>query len=152
MNGVGSKRLPISFQRVSHPRAYLRDSYPLPLVSYVTRQLTNCQFYRNLWDLAASQLSEKNKACINFSPAFKLDDLLAAVDDRKHDCQQNQWTVERGPGRNAIVLRDVLTKIATWIEKFVACGDCAVQYDPGHAALPWAAVRFLLKVVSYSQL
>ena len=108
----------------------------------------NYQCYRNLWNLAASQLSEKNKACINSSSPTKLDDLLAAVDDRKHECQQNQWTVDRGPGRNPIVLRDVFTKIATWIEKFVACGDCAVQYDPGHAALPWAAVRFLLKVES----
>ena len=24
----------------------------------------------------------------------------------------------------------------------------AVQYDPGHAELPWALVRFLLKVLS----
>ena len=99
-----------------------------------------------MWDLAASQLSDKNKACINFSSTAKLDDLLAAVIDRKLECQQKQWTVERGPERNAIVLRDVFTKIATWIEKFVECGDCAVQYDSGHAALPWAAVRFLLKV------
>ena len=102
--------------------------------------------YRNLWDLAASQLSDKNKACINFSSTTKLDDLLAAVNDKKRECQEKQWTVERGRERNAIVLRDVFTKIATWVEKFVACGDSAVQYDPGHAALPWAAVRFLLKV------
>lgn len=26
-------------------------------------------------------------------------------------------------------------------------GDVAVSYDPGHAALPWALVRFLLKVL-----
>ena len=25
-------------------------------------------------------------------------------------------------------------------------GDMAVQYDPVHAALPWALIRFLLKV------
>lgn len=25
-------------------------------------------------------------------------------------------------------------------------GDTIVQYDPGHAALPWAAVRFVLQV------
>ena len=80
-----------------------------------------------------------------------MDDLLAAVIDRKRDCQEKKWTVERGRERNAIVLRDVFTKIATWVEKFVECGDCAVQYDPGHAALPWAAVRFLLKVETYGE-
>ena len=106
----------------------------------------NFQYHRNLWDLAASQLSDKYKACINFSSTVKLDDLLVAVKDKKEECQKKQWTLERGPGRNPIVLRDVFTKIATWIEKFVECGDCVVQYDPGHAALPWAAVRFLLMV------
>ena len=33
-----------------------------------------------------------------------------------------------------------------WIRKFVEVGDIAIQYDPGHAALPWAAIRFLLQV------
>lgn len=32
------------------------------------------------------------------------------------------------------------------MEKFKGVGDVAVQYDPGHAALPWAAIRFLLQV------
>lgn len=26
-----------------------------------------------------------------------------------------------------------------------AVGDALMQYDPGHAALPWAAIRFLLQ-------
>ena len=45
-----------------------------------------------------------------------------------------------------IVLRDVLEKIIRWLNYFKAVGDAAVQYDPGHAALPWAGVRFLLQV------
>ncbi len=114
----------------------------------MTRPLTELSCYRNLWDFAASHLSDKDKACIDFTSTAKLDELLAAVHNKKHECQQKQWTVERGPERTAIVLRDVFTKIATWVEKFVECGDCAAQYDPGHAALPWAAVRFLLKVES----
>ena len=146
MNGVSSNSLPISSQRVSRPRARSLGSSQLSLLSYMTRWLTKPLCNRNLWNLAASQLSDRNKACIDFRSTAKLDDLLAAVDDKKRECQRKQWTVERSPGRNAIVLRDVFTKIATWIEKFVACGDCVVQYDPGHAALPWAAVRFLLKV------
>ncbi|KAL9634405.1 MAG: hypothetical protein Q9164_004107 [Protoblastenia rupestris] len=36
-------------------------------------------------------------------------------------------------------------KIAKWIQKFISVGDVAMQYDPTHAALPWAAVRFVLQ-------
>jgi hypothetical protein len=39
-----------------------------------------------------------------------------------------------------------MDKIITWIDKFIRIGDCAVQYDPIHAALPWAGVRALLQV------
>lgn len=43
------------------------------------------------------------------------------------------------------VLHDVLDKIAMWTQKSVECGDIAMQRDPGHAALPCAAIRFMLK-------
>ncbi|MCJ1224751.1 hypothetical protein MMC12_001396, partial [Toensbergia leucococca] len=33
-----------------------------------------------------------------------------------------------------------------WIDIFKQVGDSAVQYDPVHAALPWAGVRFLLQI------
>lgn len=35
-----------------------------------------------------------------------------------------------------------------WVNKFKEVVDVAIQYDPVHAALPWAAVRFLLQVKS----
>jgi len=45
-----------------------------------------------------------------------------------------------------IVMRDVGMKILRWLDRFKQIGDIIVQYDPGHAALPWAGFRFLLKV------
>ena len=45
-----------------------------------------------------------------------------------------------------VVLRDVGIKILRWVDKFKQIGDIIVQYDPGHAALPWAGFRFLLQV------
>jgi len=45
-----------------------------------------------------------------------------------------------------IVMRDIGMKILHWIDRFKQIGDIIVQYDPGHAALPWAGFRFLLKV------
>lgn len=95
---------------------------------------------RNLWDIAALRLSEKEKTHIDLNASAKLDGLLSAVKSRMQECEQRQWTIKE------VVLRDVFAKIAKWIEKFIEIGDVAVQYDPGHAALPWAALRFLLKV------
>ena len=45
-----------------------------------------------------------------------------------------------------VVLRDVGMKILRWIDKFKQIGDIIIQFDPVHAALPWAGFRFLLQV------
>lgn len=68
--------------------------------------------------------------------------MLSSVNDKRRECEAKRWAVKH------VVLRDLFKKIAVWIEKFVAVGDVAVASDPGHAALPWAAVRFLLIVCS----
>ena len=44
------------------------------------------------------------------------------------------------------MLRDVAEKIVHWVNKFKEIGDVAVNFDPVHASLPWAGVRFLLEV------
>ena len=50
------------------------------------------------------------------------------------------------PNGESFFVRDVLEQVSRWVKKFVEVGDAAVQYDPGHAALPWAAVRLILQV------
>lgn len=47
---------------------------------------------------------------------------------------------------DSVHLYDVFEKIVKWVEKIKEVGDVAEQYDPGHAALAWAAIRFLLQV------
>ena len=44
-----------------------------------------------------------------------------------------------------VIVRDVLEKIVRWVDRFKEIGDTAVQYNPEVAALPWAAVRFVLQ-------
>ncbi|KAI5811981.1 hypothetical protein BZA77DRAFT_376448 [Pyronema omphalodes] len=39
-----------------------------------------------------------------------------------------------------------IDKLLNWLDKFKEIGDIVVQYDPAHAALPWAAFRFILKI------
>jgi len=91
-------------------------------------------------------LKDKDKACIDLTSPAKLDDLLRVVEEKKAECTKKQWRIPRGHGKETVVLRDIFAKIATWVQKFVQIGDTIMQYDPGHAALPWAAVRFLLQV------
>lgn len=59
-------------------------------------------------------------------------------------CDQEKWKFN--VGGKVINLRDRAEKILEWVDKFKQIGDIAIQYDPVHAALPWAGIRFLLQV------
>ena len=101
---------------------------------------------RDPWEDAALSLSHKDKTSIALSgPAPNLDEVLNCVDDAKREFRRKQWRIHSGANKEAIFLRDIYDKIAVWIQRFVDMVDVAVQYDPGHAALPWASIRFLLK-------
>ncbi|QLI65362.1 uncharacterized protein G6M90_00g001560 [Metarhizium brunneum] len=77
-------------------------------------------------------------------PLGILQDVLAETLKKKEDCLRKRGKVKI-QGRE-IVIRDVLNKLSACITKFISIGDIIVQYDPVHAALPWAAVRFVLQV------
>ena len=78
------------------------------------------------------------------TPNLDIEELLVAVREKREICLENQWEFEfRG---RAVNLRDQADKIITWLAKFKEVGDMAIQKDPGHAALPWAGIRFLLQV------
>jgi len=102
----------------------------------------------DLWALAAAQLNDDDRRNIDFSHPDKLKalaDLHSLVETSKQKCIKNRWKYTRKSGET-VILRDVFDKIIRWIDIFKHVGDLAVQYDPVHAALPWAAIRFLLQV------
>ena len=68
----------------------------------------------------------------------------ATVESRLAECISKQWEITKENGER-LKVRSYLEKTIVWFQKFKAAGDTAIQYDPGHAALPWAAVRFLLQ-------
>jgi hypothetical protein len=73
-----------------------------------------------------------------------LEQLCRAAARKKAECDARRWRfVLRG---RTYILRDVADKVIVWANLFKQVGDVAVQHDPGHASLPWAAVRFLLEV------
>lgn len=138
--------------------SYKRSGYARPRVSEafsVTQQpglaISSTHAYSlsvlisNLWVLAASRLRDKDKEYIGFDSPIKPQDLLNAVQEKQNEFTGKQWGFRRD-SNNTIKVPDILAKITKWIERFIEVGDVAIQYDPGHAALPWAAVRFILKV------
>ena len=45
-----------------------------------------------------------------------------------------------------INVREQFDELVFWIQKFIAIGDAIETSDPGHAALPWVALHFILHV------
>ena len=103
----------------------------------------------DLWVAALNQLSEEDRKLVDFDGQLKLDilsDLGQLVSNAKENSIKERWRFHRPGDGQTVILRDLFSKIAVWIDRFKEVGDIVVQYDPVHAALPWAGVRFLLQV------
>ncbi|RYP43836.1 hypothetical protein DL768_009643 [Monosporascus sp. mg162] len=100
------------------------------------------------WALAVAQLHDEDRRNIDFGRPDKLNalaDLHALTEKSKQECIKKRWKYTRKSGET-VILRDVFDKIVRWIDIFKQVGDVAVQYDPVHAALPWAGIRFVLQI------
>ncbi len=102
------------------------------------------------WRKALDRLDPDLKTTLKSVATRKVDvvsAVLRAADDKRQLCVRKQWRFT-APNGKVIVVRDVLEKVVSWINRYKAIGDVASQYDPVDAALPWAAFRFLLNVAS----
>lgn len=101
----------------------------------------------DLWQKALYTLDESVKKNLSYNKHNKSKMVGIAIkvaQEKKELCIERQWKYTRTNGK-VIILRDVVEKIIAWLEKFKTIGDPAMQYDVLHAALPWAAVRFVLR-------
>jgi hypothetical protein len=73
-----------------------------------------------------------------------IEELLGLTRNVQDECKAKSFKF-RIRGKD-IILRDIAGKIIFWLSKFKEVGDVAVNFDPMHASLPWAGVRFLLQV------
>ncbi|MCJ1397809.1 hypothetical protein MMC11_001005 [Xylographa trunciseda] len=109
---------------------------------------TNKRSGNSCLEKALESLSEVDRAMVlNCNADSKLDllkELHTIVEVRREDCLSKGLKLDFGGRR--ILLRDVTEKIIIWIQKFKEIGDIAINFDPVHAALPWAGVRFLLQI------
>jgi hypothetical protein len=103
----------------------------------------------DLWKTAVATLSEQEKTALDLDCTDRLQAIaesLKLTNDTRNKCNERAWRFRRRSGEE-VVARDVLAKVSRWINHFKAVGDTVVQYDPAHAALPWAGVRFVLQVL-----
>ena len=101
---------------------------------------------RQLWAEAAD-LTRGDTSGMNHSSTgnhVTIEDVHAAVQEKLDECTRKRWKYIRSDGQK-VVLWDVVNKIVIWVNKFKEVGDVVIQYDAGHAALPWDAIRFLIQ-------
>lgn len=93
-------------------------------------------------------MSDEDQAKLDFGVLDRrslLQDLHQILQQKQRICLDKQLKYVNRKGE-VVIVRDLFEKITFYVQKFMVAVDTAVQYDPGHAALPWAAVRFLLQV------
>ncbi|KAI3320880.1 hypothetical protein HD806DRAFT_221669 [Xylariaceae sp. AK1471] len=107
----------------------------------------------NLWEEAMATLSYDDKTWIKHTTGDTLmpmhdvvDKMITLATERQRQCEQNGWKTVRLGGYR-ISPSDVASKTIIWLNKFKEIGDIIVQYDPVHAALPWAVARFILQAI-----
>lgn len=99
-----------------------------------------------LWEKALASLSNEDKLFADSTNLDKRTFLLETskvIEEKQKQCAEKEWKIKRNG--KVIPFRDIFGSMVSWINKFREVGDIAVQYDPAHAALPWAAVRFVLQ-------
>ncbi|KAK5636393.1 hypothetical protein RRF57_012105 [Xylaria bambusicola] len=118
----------------------------------VALALQSTSLSRSLWLDALRTLPENEQQAIQSvrttqktqsSMPGSIEELVHMTGKKQEECDKKSYQFHfRG---EKIYLRDVAGKIVFWLNKFKAIGDVAVNFDPVHASLPWAAVRFLLQ-------
>ncbi|KAI0439524.1 ankyrin repeat-containing domain protein [Xylaria telfairii] len=100
------------------------------------------------WQKAYDSLSPELQA--NFQHAEignrdVLEAVLKTAEQKREICLRRKWRFTLPIGQ-VVIVREVVEKITSWIQSFIAAGDLATQHDTSSAALPWAAVCFLLRI------
>lgn len=147
----------ITSQTITQPDTSLRlvagtNQNTLP-ASVITASPHPAAPSRDLWAEALQKLDIRDREAVeNLRPTQSnqrplsetMDELLGITKRLKTRCDEKTFKfLFRGQN---IIVRDVIGKIIVWLNKFKEVGDIAVNFDPVHAALPWAGVRLLLQV------
>jgi len=104
----------------------------------------------SLWQKALRSLEKlpEHQVLTETGVAEDLNQITTSIGDItagiKKEREGKEWKIAFGEDK--IVMKDIAMKVLRWVHKFREIGDIIIQFDPVHAALPWAGFRFLLKV------
>lgn len=100
-----------------------------------------------LWDRALASLDPKKKKSLQIDEGtsqLNIDSIIEEAGSKRDQCVEKRWK---------FWIVDMKFDLSEKAERIIAClnklkeiGDVAVQYSPGRAALPWAAIRLVLQV------
>jgi len=103
------------------------------------------QVASDLWSKAYNQLPEEyQKNLVNLDKLDILQKLFEIATQAMEQTSAKQFKLKWGDKK--IDVREKAEGFVALLHKFKEIGDIVVQYDPVHAALPWAGVRFILMV------
>ena len=99
---------------------------------------------RNYFQFTLDETDNKGSGAAN--------QLLKVVTEVRDMCGKGKLIDTRNDGKRSrrAIVHDLADRLINWVSKFVAVGDTLMQYDAGHAAIPWAIVRFILQVCKFS--
>lgn len=116
--------------------------------TYANQAVLSLSPSQERWAHACRNLSQEEQKWVlslqQTSSQLSIDSIISTLRTKQQDCEAKSYTF-KFQGKD-IILRDVAEKTIFWLNKFKDVGDIAVNFDPVHAALPWAGVRFLLQV------
>lgn len=145
--GLSKLSFPSRNNAQSKPSAY-QTGPPISATSHSTSAPIPPVANGNLWTEAHSCLSEKERKVISGSgatgQAYNPRLIIQYVQDKRKICEDKRWRFQQF-GRT-IELKETADKVLSWLQKFIAAGDIAVNVDPLHAGLPWAGIRLLAQV------
>ena len=119
--------------------------------AYLVTSHAQAQAAEDLWETAATALGDDLKLAIESSHDTRhrghvLERVLFEANQKQKQSLEKRWKLKTRRG-DVIILRDVFEKIMTCAHSFKGIGESIANIGPGWAAVPWALVGMLLKVV-----
>lgn len=101
------------------------------------------QFWKVLNQMNSTwKFMEPSDATTKTTTSNLLEGLIKTAQEKREEWENKKWKV----GGKQIVPRAVMEKIIDFAKRFREIGNIVCQYDPVHAALPWAGIVLILQV------
>ncbi|OQU96055.1 Ankyrin repeat-containing protein [Cladophialophora immunda] len=107
-----------------------------------------------MWQKLFAELDQEERELLKKYKVAESGEIKATLAEIKNAAEiQEKKCTEKKPYEffgKQVNLRDAAEKVVRWVKKFEAVGDIASTADPIHAGLPWAGIKFILRVTTSS--